>query len=157
MVCFGSLSCCRIQSRPKSEITNWWGKILSQYLLVVIWIHNSFNVRKIFSSWGSKTPPHHNTSLTMFYCGQKVLFKGCFGFSPNIAPLVVTNKLNFCFICPQNFLPVVESLVQVVFANFNLASRRLVFKSGFFLETLPCRPGSMSSVLWTGEHECQLW
>ena len=46
-----------------------------------------------------------------FTVGKVLLFKDCFGFSPNIAPLVETKELNFRFICPQNILQVVESLV----------------------------------------------
>ena len=82
------------------QLPGWWVQIFLQYFLITCWIHLAIN----FDQVPCATEAH--TSPTQEWC--------LIDSSPNVA-FMVSKKLHFGLITPNNFVPEVMSLFSLLF------------------------------------------
>lgn len=106
LVCFGSLSCCKVQFRFSfnssdgftcSSSTLWYrGKI-----------HGGFYDGELARSCCNKASPNHDTSTSMLF----LVWGGFVWFTPNMSSVLVSKWFTFRLICPKNIIPEVTVYV----------------------------------------------
>ena len=121
--------------------------------MLVIWIHSSFNAWKFSCSWSSKTPSHHVLLRVKGSSLQRLFWL----FAKQRLSLWLKSSILVSFIY-KTFFQLLKVLSRWFLQTSTLPHDVWYLKAAFSLQ--PCRagqPASVSSVLWTGEHECQHW
>ena len=127
-------------------MTDGWSNIVGQNLLILSRIHAALNEFYFSCARRCKATPKNNASSTVLDSGDSVLFvKGRILFLPHVTNVVVAEQLNFCFICPKNFLPKCILFVDMSFGKVKRILRCFGDSSGFLLATRPCSPSLFSA------------
>ncbi len=102
-VCLGSLSCWKVNLRPRSEVLSTLEKVFVQDIPVLGRIHLSLDCNQSPCPCSWKTPPQHDAATTMLHCWD------CIGqvmssawFSPHIPLRIKAKKFYLGLIRPEN-------------------------------------------------------
>src|SRR4029434_2129742 len=94
-VCFGSLSCWKVQPRPILSLL----EVAVRFSCNICWylmVHDTMYPNKMSRAFGRKTAPQHQRSATILHIGYEVLFcMAIFLSTPDPPLMFVAKKLHF--------------------------------------------------------------
>ncbi len=118
--------------------------LLFQNVTVHVGIHVSLNEPQLPSTSSSHAAPDHDATTTMLDCRQGTIFLALLTrASPHMLDTIWAKQVYLRLIRPQDMVPVIHALGQVVFSKL-LAFLWASFRRCFFLRQWACKPSCCS-------------